>query len=161
MKAPVRTLLLVVAVLALPFVAGGGLYLSGWRPAAPASHGRLIAPPADIAIPKEWHGRWSLALLHAAPCEAPCQAHLEVLGRLRLSLGEDGRRVQAVWLDSTAPALRPARVGGGAAAISELPPGSVVLIDPNGLAVLRYAPDADLKGMRADLKRLLQYSWNG
>jgi hypothetical protein len=36
-----------------------------------------------------------------------------------------------------------------------------VIVDPNGLAMMRYAPGADAKGIRADLERLLKYSWIG
>lgn len=44
--------------------------------------------------------------------------------------------------------------------LGRLPSGSVVLVDPNGLAMMRYPPGADPRGMRADLERLLKYSWS-
>lgn len=149
MNAARRTLILVVAVLALPFVVGTGLYLSGWRPAGTVNHGLLITPPVPAPPGSGWQGKWSLALLQEAPCDAACAARLDELRRLRLSLARDAERTQVIPLRS-----RPAALHG-------LPDGSVVLVDPNGLAMLRYAPGADARGIRADLERLLKYSWTG
>jgi hypothetical protein len=149
MSTPRRTLLLIVAVLALPFVLASALYLSGWRPAGTVNHGRLITPPQAVPAWEGWQGKWSLAFIHEAPCDRPCFARLDELRRLRLSLAKEAERTQVVPLRK--------RPGG----LPDLPDGSVVLVDPNGLAMLRYGPGADAKGMRADLERLLKYSWTG
>jgi hypothetical protein len=37
----------------------------------------------------------------------------------------------------------------------------VIIVDPEGRAMMRYAPGAELKGIRADLERLLKFSWIG
>lgn len=164
-----RTLVLIFLLLAMPFIAGTALYLSGWRPSHTVNHGVLIAPPATLGQPDEWGGKWSLLLVHDAPCGVPCAERLNELRRVRISLGQQMGRTRLVWvgesigdeaanLKAVMPDLatldrRPGNLG-------KLPPGSVVLVDPNGLAMMRYLPGADAKGMRDDLERLLKYVWS-
>lgn len=165
-----RPLLLLVALfLALPFVAGTALYFSGWRPAGTANRGILIVPPAAVAASEaarsEWQGKWSLLLIHDGPCGAPCVERLDGLRRLRLSLGRHRERTRLVWI-GTAIAAEAALVKAEMPdlAIREryperleaLAPGSIVLVDPQGRAMMRYPPGADLKDLRADLQHLLQ-----
>jgi len=162
-----RTLLLLAAVTAMPFVAASGLYLSGWRPGATANHGTLILPPAPLADVGHWRGKWSIVLLQGGPCSADCVQRLDQLQRLRTSLGPEMQRTRIVW-QGTIPAVGIATRENGMAELEalaappagfeQLPPGSVMIVDPNGLAMMRYRPGADLKGVRADLQRLLKYS---
>ncbi|MBS1189085.1 MAG: putative transrane protein [Rhodocyclaceae bacterium] len=159
-------LFLIFAFLALPFVAGTGLYLSGWRPGRTVNHGILITPPATLATPGQWAGKWSLLLIHDAPCGVLCAERLNQLGRIRISLGQEMGRTRVVWMGQ-AIAAEAANLKVSMPDLSTLdmpphglgplPPGSVILVDPNGLAMMRYAPDADPRGMRADLERLLKY----
>lgn len=142
-------LLLIAAVLAAPFLAGSGLYFAGWRPESTVNHGQLISPLVALPDAEAWRGKWSLALIHAEPCSPQCLARLDELGRVRLSLAKEAERTRIASLARRPEALR------------ALPEGSVVLVDPRGLAVMRYAPGADARGMRADLERLLKYSWSG
>lgn len=144
-----HTLALIVAVLAMPFVLGGGLYLAGWRPEGTVNHGLLITPPQPAPTWEGWRGKWSLAFVHVSTCDQACFARLDELRRLRLSFGNEAERTQVV-------PLRHAPGG-----LADLPDGSVILIDPNGLAMLRYIPGAAVRDMRADLERLMKYSWNG
>ena len=37
----------------------------------------------------------------------------------------------------------------------------VYVIDPMGQIILRYAPDADPRGILKDMERLLRYAWAG
>lgn len=164
---PRLTLLLIVALLGMPFAIATLLFLAGWRPAGTVNHGVLIAPPAAVASPGTWHGKWSLLLVHDAPCGAPCSQRLDELRRVRVSLGQHMERTRLVWMGKAIAAeatnlkasipdlgtLETPPLG-----LEKLPPGSVVLVDPNGLAMMRYPPGADLKGMRADLERLLKYA---
>lgn len=162
-----RTLVLLAAVTAMPFVAASGLYLSGWRPTDTINSGTLILPPAPLADATEWRGRWSLLFIHDGPCGADCMARLDELQRLRVSLGQEMNRTRIVW-QGAAPAAEAAALKArmpelGAlerrpAGLEALPPGSVVLVDPGGLAMMRYRPGADTKGMRTDLQRLLKYA---
>ncbi len=76
-------LLLVVSLLALPFVIAAGLYFVGWQPdRAPATTGTCTArrwpcPPAGLrtadgqALPTgELGGKWLLVLSGSGPCDA-------------------------------------------------------------------------------------------
>ena len=46
-----RPLLLILALLILPFIIGGGLYAWGWRPAKASSHGELLTPAKSGSSP--------------------------------------------------------------------------------------------------------------
>ncbi|MBU1645407.1 MAG: hypothetical protein KJ787_03650 [Gammaproteobacteria bacterium] len=138
-----RTLLLILALSLLPIVIGAGLYLYGWRPAQTSNHGTLIAPPVAMAG-DDLKGKWTLLLVG----DARNAERLDELRRVRVVLAKQWQRTQHLAADTL-----PAGLG--------LLPGSVVIVDPNGLAMMRYAPGADAKDIRVDLERLLKYSWIG
>jgi hypothetical protein len=139
-----RALLLILALSLLPIAVGAGLYFFGWRPAKTGNHGQLIAPPVavDVGATK---GKWVLVLIDSDPNAA----RIDELRRVRASLAKEWQRTQHLRLD------------GAPASLGQLPAGSVIVIDPEGRAMMRYAPGAELKGIRADLERLLKYSWIG
>lgn len=139
-------LLAVAALLATPFVSASALFFSGWRPAGLTNHGLLIMPPLPAPTWDGWAGKWSLAFIHRTPCGQDCASRLAELQRVRLSLAQEAPRTQIVPL-----AKQPDNTPG-------LPDGTVILVDPAGRAMLRYAPHADARGMRADLARVLRYS---
>lgn len=141
-----RLLLLVVALSLLPILIGGGLYAYGWRPQTTMNKGTLIVPPVPLAD-AVLQGKWSLVVVGMPP-EAEATS-LDALRRVRASLAKEWKRTQHLaWPELPAP------LGGVAA-------GTVVIVDPKGMAMMRYEPGADLKGIRADLERLLKYSWIG
>jgi hypothetical protein len=142
-----RALLLMVGLSLLPIAVGAWLYFVGWRPAQTSNHGTLITPPVAVAIDTVKQ-RWSLVLLGDGDCDAPCAARLDELRRVRVSLAKEMHRTQ--YLRAVAPAP-----------LADLPTGTVIIVDPDGRAMMRYTPDAEAKGMRADLERLLKYSWTG
>lgn len=142
-----RALLLIVSLSLLPIAIGTGLYFFGWRPSKTNNHGELITPPLAVAIDTAG-GRWSLVLIGAGDCDAACATRLDDLRRVRVSLAKEMHRTQ--HLRAAAPA-----------ALADLPAGTVIIVDPEGRAMMRYAPDAEAKGLRADLERLLKYSWTG
>jgi len=144
-----RALLLILILSLLPIAVGLGLYAWGWRPQTTGNHGTLITPPVALAaeVDGRLKGKWSLVVVGAAKDAE--EARLDELRRVRASLAKEWKRTQHLAMPTA-----PAALGG-------IAPGSVVIIDPNGLAMMRYAPDADLKGIRADLERLLKYSWIG
>ncbi len=142
-----RTLLLILTLSLLPIAIGAGLYFFGWQPGKTTNHGTLITPP--VAVGSEGlKGKWSLLLL-GNTSNAGNAERLDELRRVRVVLAKEWKRTQHLHLDA-----RPA-------ALADLPAGTVVIVDPNGLAMMRYAPGADAKGIRADLERLLKYSWIG
>jgi hypothetical protein len=142
-----RALLLILGLSLLPIAIGAGLYFFGWRPAKTSNHGELITPPVAVAIDTAG-GRWSLVLIGAGDCDAACAARLDELRRVRVSLAKEMHRTQ--HLRAAAPA-----------ALAGQPAGTVIIVDPEGRAMMRYAPGREAKGLRADLERLLKYSWTG
>jgi len=171
-----RTLALVVGLLMLPFVLGAGLYLSGWQPSRAGNHGELLQPPLPLALPQdlasETAGKWLLILAGSGPCTADCIARIDEMRRIQVSLNKDMGRLRRLILaaDAGDPALAAAR-----AAQPDLllvSPGRpwpdpattaagyrLYVADPGGNLILRYAPDAEAKGIRADLERLLKFAW--
>lgn len=141
-----RALLLLIVLSLLPIAIGLGLYVYGWRPEVTSNHGTLIAPPVALTD-SALQGKWSLVLVGVAKGEEATR--LDELRRVRASLAKEWKRTQHISLMSL-----PAPLAG-------LPAGSVVIVDPNGQAMMRYAPDVELKDIRADLERLLKYSWIG
>lgn len=139
-----RTLLLILALSLLPIAIGAGLFFFGWQPGKTSNHGTLITPPVAVDS-GDLKGKWSLLLVG----DSANAARLDELRRVRVVLAKEWKRTQHLHLEA-----RPA-------ALADLPAGSVVIVDPAGLAMMRYAPGADAKGIRADLERLLKYSWIG
>jgi len=139
-----RTLLLILSLSLLPIVIGTGLYYFGWQPGKTANHGTLITPPVAVGLDGV-KGKWSLLLVG----DSANAERLDELRRVRVVLAKEWQRTQHLALDA-----RPA-------ALADLPAGTVVIVDPDGLAMMRYPPGADAKGIRADLERLLKYSWIG
>lgn len=128
--------------------------------------------PAETAI----LGHWLLALVVPEQCTADCLAQLHLARQVQVSLNKDMARLRRALigpqLDDPAvlteamrrwPDLLIARptatgwqtLGAGAAA------PQLVLIDPQGVLVLRYPPTPDARGLRRDVERLLRYSWLG
>lgn len=139
-----RTLLLILALSLLPIGIGAGLYFLGWHSEKTSNHGTLITPPVEVGS-EGLKGKWSLVLVDAAGNAE----RLDELRRVRVVLAKEWKRTQHLHLDA-----RPA-------ALADLPAGTVLIVDPNGMAMMRYLPAADAKGIRADLERLLKYSWIG
>lgn len=142
-----RALLLMIGLSLLPIVVGAGLYYFGWRPDRTGNHGTLIAPPVAAGIDTV-RGRWSLVLLGTDPCDGACAARLDELRRVRVSLAKEMHRTRHLFAPPPA-------------ALADLPAGTVIIVDPDGRAMMRYAPGAEAKDLRADLERLLKYSWTG
>lgn len=171
-----RMLLLLVAALALPFIAAAALIFSGWRPDIAPHSGELLpaaATPlalADLQIstgPQQsaLAGRWLLVSVESQACAADCTHRLEALRRVHVALYKAMPRVKRVLLAPdvpNAPTVVPPDVT--VAAMTSWPalnrPG-IYLVDPRGQAVLRYEHGAEPKAMLKDIERLLRYSWSG
>ena len=162
------------------FVAGA-LRFSGWRPQGMKNKGELLQPYADLRTltPRLADGneyRWNPAArtwrIAAVPRDcagtgAPqCEALLKQLDTVWQLAGKDADRVDLLWIGDLPPGgPRPAslRLLKPDVALRDRLPGAdneagtpVYLIDPNGFAVLRYAPGFDPAGLRTDLARLLK-----
>jgi len=167
-----RMLLLLVAVLALPFIVAAILIVSGWRLAAAPHHGQLLPPSAPLALddlvilagpPKSaLQGRWLLVAVETQACAADCERRLDALRRLHVALYKAMPRVRRVLLAPATPSVaQPDLTVAGLQSWPALDRAGVWLVDPRGHAVLYYAPDASPKAMLQDIERLLRYSWTG
>lgn len=171
-----RALLLTMLAFLLPLMIGGYLYISGWRPAKTANHGKLVLPPKPVPVAtlgSDAAGKWLLIVAGDSTCEAECIAQLRNLRSIQVSLGREiGRMRRIVMTPHETPLLAQLRAEQPDLLVtnpttewtSALPPGElhrVFLVDPAGNLMMQYAPDAEPKGIRADLERLLKYSWIG
>lgn len=168
-----RMLLLLVAVLALPFIAAAALLASGWRPAAAPHYGELLPSSASLALddlrilagpPKSaLAGRWLLVAFEPEECAADCARRLDELRRLHVALYKAMPRVKRVLLTPDAPSLaQPDLTVATSARWPAFDRPGVYLVDPRGQAVLRYdSSTLDYKAMLKDIERLLRYSWTG
>lgn len=179
-------LLLVVALLALPFVIAAGLYFVGWQPSRTANHGQLLNPPlplpADgLRLPDgqklataDLNGKWLLVLSGSGPCDASCARRIDEMRRIQVSLDKQMGRVRRVVLTDLAsdPELAAALQRQPDLVLATAPDGwlpgagsrtgyRLHIVDPQGKLILEYPEDAEAKGIRADLDRLLKFAWTG
>ncbi len=171
-------LIAIVLVFAAPLIAALLLNLSGWRPAATRNYGVLVEPPVDVgAAPvtlagggtldwrdPQWH--WTLVVLSNGDCGAPCQARIADVLRMRLTLNRNAERLRVIYLGSPLPApavqaLAPLVAGSDDSnALATYRPdvigsAALVLVNPNGLLMLRYGPDFDVASVRQDLVKVV------
>ncbi len=174
-----RRVLLVIAIAFLgTFFAAGALRLSGWRPAGLKSKGELLQPATDLHLrtlaladgqPYPWapiERKWRIVAVPPVQCAAACDTLARQLDIVWQLFGKDAARVDVLWLGPV-PAAAPAsshqrslRMDDGFRAAlphSGTDAGPVVYVmDPNGFAVLRYAPGFEPGDLRTDLSRLLK-----
>lgn len=131
--------------------------------------------PADFL-----RGRWTLVYISDDGCDAVCGAALDKTRRVRLALREKAARVQRILLAreplpvagfaaEEQPDVLTAHLAGGAGAAlfrqfagtlddGSQATGRVFVVDPLGNVMMVYEPGFEMKGMLADLKRLLKLS---
>lgn len=185
-----RTLLLMLALFALPVVIALGLYGFGWRPASSGNHGELLQPPRPLPLldlsgsdgkslsSAELKGRWFMVYLAATDCGSSCRQQIEQMRRVHVLLNKDMARVSRLVLSLGPPSAElqaavaaypdmkllsgdPARLGQVFPPAGGSVTGRVYLMDPLGNFMMRYAPDAAAGAIQKDMQRLLKYSWLG
>jgi hypothetical protein len=181
-------LALILGLFALPFLTAFGLNALHWRPATVAMHGTLVEPGPTLPLDAlrgadgqalggaALRGRWLMVLALPSRCDAACLARLDEMRRIRVALYRDMNRVaRLVLADPGDPALQAAAraepdllVARGAGAWLELSAADgadaaprLYLVDPLGQLVMRYPARPEPAGVKADLARLLKFSWNG
>ena len=182
-----RPLLWMVVIFGAPLVGAFWLYYgSGWRPASSTRHGELIEPvrtlPA-LALPgapaNALTGKWTLLVVGTgeAGCDTPCRNTLVYARQTWLSLGRLSARMQRLLLagpgccdegylhnDHQGLAVAREDSADGAAVLAAIPEpraGYVFVVDPLGNLMMRYDVRQDPKGLRDDLKKLLELSHIG
>jgi hypothetical protein len=178
-----RTLAVLAALFLLPVAASFWMYYgSGWRPAGHSNHGELIAParpvPAAEAHSALFHGKWSLVYVGDGDCGDECHHALYVMRQTRLSLNNEMRRVERVFvatghccareflaqehpglqiLDTVStPDARLVQTFPDAAREHQL-----FIVDPLGNLMMSYDTRENPKGLLEDLKKLLTLSHIG
>lgn len=177
-----RGRLVLVALFVLFFgsaLAAGALRFSGWMPAGLRNHGQLLEPPVDLrqarlqlasgeAYPWQPQARiWRIvAVPPSSGCDAACTTLAAQLDKVWRLFGHNADHVHVLWLGAAPagatqlPEMRVLRDDPGVRA--SLPGASdpagvpVYVVDPNGFVILRYAPQSDPAGLRADVARLLK-----
>ena len=182
-----RPLLWMLVLFAAPLAGAFWLYYgSGWRPTGSTRHGELIEPVRTLpALPLQGlganalAGKWTLLVVGTGDygCDARCRNTLVYARQTWLSLGRLNARVQRLLLPGPAccdegylrnehPGLAVARGGppGATALLAAIPEpraGYVFIVDPLGNLMMRYDVRQDPKGLREDLKKLLELSHIG
>lgn len=185
-----RTMLLIVALLTMPFAVAFGLYWFEWRPATLGNHGELIQPPQALPESGLAHidgrplptsalrGKWALVRVSQGACDSACQSDLQQMRQVQVALNKEMARLQRVLIVSTPvdPALPELRrlypdlliaapTASRAGDLWRAALGSskhhFYVIDPLGNVMMRYTDKPDMQGMHKDLERLLKYSWVG
>jgi hypothetical protein len=161
-------------------------YGTGWRPAATINHGELIAPVRALpesALTRRADGaqlfhdrKWSLVVVSNDGCGTDCQSAIRNVRLMLPLLGRLQARTQVVLLNG-APCCNAGLESLGyrelikldATAAPELlrtfPEAQraqmIFIVDPLGNLMMRYDSREDPRGLREDLKRLLDLSQIG
>ena len=166
-------------------------YATDWRPAHRVNHGELITParplPAthlkaalgpDSASGELFHGKWSLVYIGDGQCNDHCRASLYVMRQIRLSLNNDMKRVERIFLVTENCCAREflanehrgllvlnAGESSADALLSVFPAEnrseSVYIVDPLGNLMMRFDVRQNPQGLLTDLKKLLSLSHVG
>jgi len=172
--------LLLLLVFAAPLGLAFWLYYgSSWRPAARNNHGTLIEPARPLAHPGVLAGKWSLVVIGSGAdgCDERCRDTLVYARQTWLSLGKYAARAQRVLLSGGECCDQPylQREHQGLVLLRATTPETLALlqafpapqahtifiVDPLGNLMMRYDAQADPKGLREDLKKLLDLSHIG
>jgi cytochrome oxidase Cu insertion factor (SCO1/SenC/PrrC family) len=185
-----RTVFALAALFALPLVLAFWLYYGlHWHPQGTTNHGDLIEPLRplpDVTLPDlagvaqqhVFRGQWTLVYIGDGACNADCHTTLFFMRQTRLSLNNEMRRVQRVFLAPTNccaqsflasehPGLRVFDASQPAAQslLAQFPADgrarALYIVDPLGNLMMRYDARLPPKGLLEDLKRLLQLSHIG
>jgi hypothetical protein len=182
-----RPVVLLVVIFIAPLASAFWLYYgSSWRPAHRTNHGTLIDPAVSLpSLPAAGssgdllHGKWSLVVVGngQSGCDEECRSALTYARQTWLSLGKLSPRVQRVllagegccdrdYLRDEHQGLAVAQMPEGAVARvrTAIPPpheNTIFVVDPLGNVMMRYDVRQDPKGLREDLKNLLELSHIG
>jgi cytochrome oxidase Cu insertion factor (SCO1/SenC/PrrC family) len=149
------------------------------QPARPLADVPLQSPQGGDAALWSLKGKWALIYIGEGACDERCRSSLYKINQLRLAQGKNAHRVRSVWLaprdaddaarqrlrseypeltvmlaDDPAMAELRRQFAYGEAPVS----GSLYIVDPLGNLMMRYALDAEPRGMLKDLERLLRVS---
>jgi len=175
-----------IAVLTTAPVAASYLIYYFWQPGRTVNYGDLIGPHVlpDATLKlmdgtafrlSELRGKWVLAMIDDASCDARCEKKLIYMRQLRLTQGKNSDRIERLWLvrgEGIPAAAATAREDGARVARADVAllrqfpapgaaPEHIYVIDPLGNLMMRFPRDPDPRLMIKDLARLLKASQVG
>jgi hypothetical protein len=181
-----RTLYLLLALCVTPVVASYLLYYV-WPPTGRTNYGELIDPQRPLpaldlreldgtpVAAAKLRGQWLMVMADRADCAAACQQKLWQMRQIRTATGKERDRIDRVFLvlDEAPLATLLLREYEGTLflrarreqlqAFLPLAPGMALeapiwLIDPLGNLMLRWPPQAEPRGIKRDLDKVLKAS---
>ncbi|MGH8028962.1 MAG: hypothetical protein ACREO3_03405 [Arenimonas sp.] len=173
------SLLLIIAVFALPILAAAVLNMLGWMPGHSRNFGEVVHPPINLrevefvgAADARTHlandkETWTLLVRVPAGCDAACWQRVALLGNVRTSLARNADKLDLLLLErEPPPAQRDALAGFAFAAPTTPLPDRLSaplaagpelwLVSPYGLVEMRYAPGYVPGELRKDLGKLIR-----
>ena len=171
-------LLALFAVFVVPVVLAYALnvWWPHWHPFGRMNHGEIVDPAwrveleaVDRAAANRVAARWILLHPVASPCDADCEALLDLTRRVHVSLGKDHDRVVRILVHRAdvpfdrVPSMDADLILVPAAAswferLAGDRSARLLVVDPQRYAVLQYRADLRGKGLARDLARLLKIS---
>ena len=142
-------------VILLPVILAALTLRQGWYEPGTRNKGQWLSRDTYLLQPlPASQARWRLVYLEANGCEAQCQQVPVLMQRIQSALGRNLDKLELVQLADTPPSdLSP-----------EVQAGDLMLVDPQGLAILRYEVPASTakwplfgKAVLSDLQQLLKY----
>lgn len=170
--------ILIAAIFAVPIGLAMLLSVSGWVPKG-RSYGQAIRPALALAqVPLHaadgkamtfttHDAIWTLVALPGPDCGKRCLGQLDLVHRAQITLGQKSGNLRLLYLGAP-PAAESAAGFEKVWTLAQTPspvfdplrahePDSValVLVNPAGKALARYAPHFDAERLRLDLKKVL------
>ena len=150
-----------------------------WKPEKLMNYGELLQGSSPSAAPSgvtpatatssanPYPGKWVMLLIDEPSCPASCEKRLYAMRQIVRAMEVKKDKLAQVWVISPAGAPRAELLAHypntdllvhDLAWVPKLPEpnvGRIFLLDPNGVTVLRYPADPDIKLMMKDVGRLL------
>ena len=166
-----------VAVFVVPILLSYALnvWWPQWSPFGRMNYGELVEPAwtldlasMDRSVADRTVGRWILLHPVEASCDDACNTLLDLTKRIHISLGKDYERVVRVLVHRAGQSgegvrsldaeliLVPALTPWFDRFAADTP--ALLLVDPQGQAVLQYPASLQGKGLSRDLARVLKIS---
>ena len=161
------------AAFVVPILAAYALnvWWPNWSPFGRMNHGELVEPAWAIgleSVAERAAGRWILLHPAAASCDDPCEAGLDLVKRVHVSLGKDYDRVVRMFVHRAGVPVERVRSMDAELILVPAPAAwfdrfagdetTLLIVDPQRQAVLRYGADLEAKGLARDLARVLKIS---
>ncbi len=158
-----------------------------YAPEETVNRGELLEPPVALAFERvgtitgttdadDDRNRWRVVQVESTPCDAACEQRVTDLRQVHLATGRHQDEVAIVLVGVSGPEVRNRMLeiygrfqlatdtGGefeaSLATANGAPPlpGTALIADPEGNALLRYAPGYDRGDLNKDLTKLLKWS---